>query len=171
MAAAFDLDPELDLLARSRAADVTADIAVTGPASAPTIALSSEPELPEDEIIARVLFRKGVGELSAFEALSLAQAAAQLSGVGGAGRLLDPMRQTIGLDRLEVDAGDGGSAVASVSAGQYVADGVFVGVEQGLKEQSSRMSVEIEVTPNITIETDVGADADSRIGVNIEWDY
>ena len=31
--------------------------------------------------------------------------------------------------------------------------------------------MEIEVTPNVKVETEIGANADSKAGVNLEWDY
>ena len=73
----------LDFLAETQAADVTARIAVTGPASRPEFAFSSSPDLPQDEILSRVLFRRPSGGLSAGQALQLAQTVAQLSGGTG----------------------------------------------------------------------------------------
>ena len=58
-----------------------------------------------------------------------------------------------------------------MEAGSYVADGVYVGVKQGLGENSSAAVIEYEVTPNITVESDIGADSETRLGVKMEWDY
>ena len=166
-----ELDPDLDFQAGTDVADVSVQVEVGGRVSEPAISLSSVPELPQDEIVARLLFDKDVSSLSAFEAVTLAQSVGQLTGLtGSSAGLLEQMRQRIGLDRLDVDVGDD-SGQASVSGGRYVGDGVYVGVEQGLDEQSSRVNVEIEVTPNVKVESDVGADAEGRIGVNLEWDY
>lgn len=75
--------PDLDFAAETKAADVTARIAVTGPAAQPVFALSSDPSLPQDEILSRILFKKAAAGLSPFQALQLAQAVAQLSGGAG----------------------------------------------------------------------------------------
>ena len=75
-----DVMPDLDLVAETSASGVTARISVTGPATQPTFAISSNPSLPEDEILSRVLFQKSSGSLSAFQALELANAVATLSG-------------------------------------------------------------------------------------------
>ena len=166
-----ELDPEIDLLAGATVGDATVEVEVGGQVSEPTITLSSVPELPQDEIAARLLFGKDVSSLSPFEAVTLAQSVGQLTGLaGGSAGLLEQLRRRIGLDRLDVDVGDEAGQTA-VSGGRYVSDGVYVGVEQGLDEQSSRVNVEIELTPNVTVESDVGADAEGRIGVNLEWDY
>ncbi len=166
-----ELDPELDFQAGADIEEASVQVAVGGRVSDPTIALSSVPELPQDEIAARLLFGKEVRNLSAFEAVTLAQSVGQLTGLtGGSAGLLEQLRQKIGLDRLDVEVGEE-TGQTSVSGGRYVGEGVYVGVEQGLDEQSSRVNVEIEVTPNVKVESDVGADAEGRIGVNLEWDY
>jgi translocation and assembly module TamB len=73
--------PDLDFTAETKAAEVTArSIAVTGPANQPNFALSSDPNLPQDEVFSRLLFKKASGGLSPFQALQLAQALAQFSG-------------------------------------------------------------------------------------------
>jgi translocation and assembly module TamB len=46
-----------------------------------------------------------------------------------------------------------------------------VGAKQGATPGSSSATVEIEVTPNIKVETDVGADSSGKAGINLEWNY
>src|SRR5208283_3630511 len=88
-----DVIPDLNFVAETSAADITARISVTGPASKPAFALTSSPSLPEDEILARILFQKSSGSLSPFQALELASAVATLSGRGDA---LEGVRRTLG---------------------------------------------------------------------------
>ena len=47
--------------------------AVTGPAVQPAFQISSNPSLPEDEILSRILFQKSSGSLSAFQALRIGE--------------------------------------------------------------------------------------------------
>jgi translocation and assembly module TamB len=167
------VDPILDFAATTKLPEADVTVTITGPASRPVIALSSSPNLPQDEIMARLLFGKASGALSPFEAVQLAQAMAQLTGVGGGGPgVLDKVRKGLGLDRLDVEAGEGSATSApSLSAGRYVSRGVFVGAKQGATPGSSSATVEIEVTPNIKVETDVGADSSGKAGINLEWNY
>ncbi len=65
------LDPVLDIVAEVSAADITAQVNIGGFASAPTVALSSTPVVPQDEILSRVLFNRGVGQMTAGEGLQL----------------------------------------------------------------------------------------------------
>ncbi len=164
------IDPYLDLTAETRATDITVTAKVEGPARLPRITLSSVPDMPEDEILARLLFGKSAGALSPFELLQLAQATAELAGVNTGPGVLDKIRKSTGLDRLSLQETDP-AAGPSLSAGRYVSDGVYVGVSQGAKSASSAATVEIEVTPNVKVESEVGAGGTGKAGVNLEWDY
>jgi translocation and assembly module TamB len=167
------IDPVLDFAATSKLPEADVTVTITGTATKPAIALTSSPTLPPDEILARLLFGKASGALSPFEAVQLAQAMAEITGVGGGGPgVLDKIRKGLGLDRLDVEAGEGSATSApSLSAGRYVTRGVFVGAKQGATPGSSTATVEIEVTPNIKVETDVGADSSGKAGINFEWNY
>jgi translocation and assembly module TamB len=165
------IDPVLDFAATTKLPEADVTVTITGSAAKPVITLTSSPPLPQDEILARLLFGKASGALSPFEAVQLAQAMAELTGVESGPGVLDKVRKSLGLDRLNVEAGEGATAAPSLSAGRYVSRGVFVGAKQGATANSSAATVEIEVTPNVKIETDVGADSSGKAGVNLEWNY
>jgi translocation and assembly module TamB len=66
--------------------------------------------------------------------------------------------------------GDGVSGTA-VAAGRYVARDVYVGAEQRVGEAGSRAVVEINLTRNVRIRTDVGTNSGGSISVLYEWEY
>ncbi len=108
-------DPRLDIRAETDVQDLSVTVTVRGNASRPEIAFSSNPALPEEELLARMLFGDGITNLSATDALQLGAAVASLRGGGG----MDPinrLRQSIGLDRLRIvpadPALDRGTAIA-----------------------------------------------------------
>jgi translocation and assembly module TamB len=150
----------------------TATINVSGDSTRPNITFSSNPSLPKDEILSRILFDKGVGELTALEALQLTRTLAELSGVsigGGGSGLMNRLQETLSLDVLRIDSSQSGAT--TVSAGKYIQKGIYVGVEQGALASDSAVKVEVEVTPQISLDTRVGQNATSDIGVNWKWDY
>nr|WP_246603125.1 translocation/assembly module TamB domain-containing protein [Falsiroseomonas tokyonensis] len=177
------LIPDLDFEASSQTGGVTVRATVTGPPSQPVITFSSTPELPQDEVLARLLFDRPVSALSPFEIAQIAQAIAGATGLvgGGASGVLDRVRQTLGLDRLAV--GGGGETAArsteaderagpTLEAGRYVADGVFVGVRQGTESGSSRVGVRVDLTPRIKLEAETGdREAGERVGLSMEWQW
>ena len=164
-----DREPDLDFKAEIPTKNITIIVAVLGAVSNPQIKLTSNPEKPQDEILSNLLFDKSAGAMTPLEAVQLASSAAQLAGMGGQGPgFMDNIRGSLGLDTLKFSGGDSGPGV---EAGSYVADGVYVGVKQGLGENSSAAVIEYEITPNVTVESDIGADSESRLGVKMEWDY
>ncbi len=165
------IDPDLDVALTYQRTDLTATIAVTDRSSSPAIALTSTPDLPRDEILSRILFDKGAGELSAMEAVQLANTLAQLSGKGGVSGagILNSVQETLGLDVLRI--GQAQSGATTVAAGKYIQKGVYVGVEQGALTSDSSVKVEIEVTPQISVDTRIGQNAGGDVGVNWKWDY
>jgi translocation and assembly module TamB len=170
------IEPQLDFAAKAKAEGYDITALMTGTASKPNLTLTSTPSLPQDEILARLLFGKAAGSLTAIQAVQLAQATAQLAGVNSGPDILDQLRRATGLDRLSVDAGESATTKTtatgpSLSAGRYVAPGVYLGVKQGAKPNSSAATVEIDVTPHIKVETDVGGTAGSKAGINMQWDY
>jgi len=169
----FD-DPWVDLLAEYNASNITAKVTLTGGLVAPRLELSSTPELPQDEILARVLFGSDAGHITPSQGLQLAFAAQSLA--SGRPGVLDQLRGGLGLDRLDIGSGsNGGNNVSTgtptVSGGKYVAPGVYVGVEQGASVQSSRARVEVDIVPNVTGYSSVGASSSSRVGVDWRMDY
>jgi translocation and assembly module TamB len=165
---AGDLAPDLDFVAETRAGDVSARIAVSGPASQPVFALTSEPALPQDEVLSRLLFAKASGNLSGFQALQLAQAVAQFSGSGGPD-LFDRTRRALGVDSLDITTGaSGGPAVA---ASRYISDRISVGVRAGARPEDTAATVNVDVTRRVKVQGEVGADGRSSLGVGAEWEY
>ena len=105
------------------------------------------------------------------EALQLGAAVAELAGAGpSSGDLLGRVRGALGVDVLRFATDEAGKG-ASVSVGRYVTERVYLGAEQGTDPGSTSANVEVEITPNITIESDVGQDAQGRVGVKWKWDY
>jgi translocation and assembly module TamB len=98
-------DPQIDLVAETTVSSLTVRVTVTGSSSKPQIAFTSTPSMPEEEILAHLLFGGSISNLSATDALQLGAAISSLR--GGAG--LDPinrLRKAIGLDRLRIVPAD-----------------------------------------------------------------
>jgi translocation and assembly module TamB len=164
------LQPQLDIEAQAKARDLTAVIQVTGRLPRPQVELTSDPAAPRDEVLSRLLFDRPVGELSAFDALQLAQSAAQLSGIfGGGPGVLDRVKRSLGVDRLEFKGSETGQGAGAVAAGRYIGRRTYVGVEQDLGTGQSKATVEYEINKHINLQAGVGND--NEVGVEFKWDY
>lgn len=152
---ASKLDPTINFVAESSANGVTATLTITGYADAPKIRLSSVPDLPQDEILAQLLFGQSTKQLSPFQLLSIAQAIAAISGVGGGTDPLASVRKGLGLDRLSVGAASGNTPGATLEAGKYVANGVYVGTKQGTSG-GTQAQVQVDLTKHLKLESQLG---------------
>lgn len=164
-----DLTPELDFLAETRAGDVTARIGVTGSAREPQFTFSSDPDLPQDEVLSRILFEKASGGLTATQALQLAQAAAQFSGGGGDNGVFESLRRSLGVDALDISLGAKGGPTVGIS--RAISDRISVGVKAGASPEESGVSVDIDVTRRIRVQGEVEASGNTSLGVGAEWEY
>lgn len=161
--------PTLDIAGDVRKTGLVATVAVKGKANAPEIKLSSSPTLPQDEIIARILFNKSVQQLSAFEAVQLAAAIARWSGLSTGPDILESLRSGLGIDTLSAVTDTGGGS--ALGAGTYVGSGVYVGFVQGTDTAAGRATVDIDLTEEIKLRGEAGPTGDTRIGVVAEWEY
>jgi translocation and assembly module TamB len=164
---AGDLDPIVDFSGTTKSGDTSITVSVTGRASDPQLNFSSSPELPQDEIMAQLIFDKSIGDLSPVQIARLAAAVSELS--GGSGGLLGQLRATTGLDDLDVVTDSEGQT--SVAAGRYISNNVYLGVEQGTAASSSRVTIDLDVTKDVKARAGVGADGDSSLGLFFEHEY
>ncbi|QYO75960.1 translocation/assembly module TamB domain-containing protein [Devosia salina] len=163
-----DLDPQLNFVARTEGDGITVFVTLSGRASAPDISFSSNPTLPQDEVLSRLIFNRSMGELSPIQLAQLAAAAAELVGGGGGGGLVDSLRGAAGLADLDVVTDDQGNV--GVQAGTYLQDNVYLGVTAGANGQS-KVTINLDVTEDLTIKGAAGQDGNSSVGVFYEKDY
>lgn len=165
-------NPKFDILVETKTGDIMARVGITGNALEPSIKFSSDPALPEDEVLAHILFGEGMENISPFQAVQLTQTLQRFTGHGSSGGGFDPvglLRTTTGLDDLRFDADEDGNA--SVGAGKHLSDKVYLEVEAGSADGSGSANIEIELTPNITLESEIGQDARGGAGIFWNWDY
>lgn len=161
-----DLDPFLDFTARTEGDGITVFVNVTGRVSDLTVGFTSSPALPQDEVLARLLFKRSMGELTPIQLAKLAGAAAELA--GGNSSLVNSLRAKAGLDDLDIVTNEDGSL--AVQAGAYLQDNIYLGVQAGA-DGNSRVTVNLDLTDDIKAKVSTGTDGDSSFGVFYESDY
>ncbi|MDL2272076.1 translocation/assembly module TamB [Desulfovibrio sp. OttesenSCG-928-I05] len=190
------INPGINLELTYNGADITGIIRAGGTASKPSLTLDSIPPLPEDEVLAQVLFGKRVSDLSRFEMIQLANGLREIAGMSEGG--LDPlttMRKATGLDVLRLGstggngqarqdsglsgasnlagqsaAGGVGETGPALEAGKYLGDSIYIGVEQGLTQEETAVRVEIELFPNVTLQGRSSTES-SQAGIGWKMDY
>jgi translocation and assembly module TamB len=162
-----DLVPFIRFVTTSSTQAGTASIIVEGPADAPEVRFESSPAGPQDEVLAQLLFGRNLSEISAFQALQLANAVATLAGRGGVG-LVGNLRDRFGLDDLDVTTTDSGETALRV--GKYLTDNVYTDVTAA-SDGTGEVSLNIDLTPSLKGKATLGSDGNSSIGVFFEKDY
>ncbi|MGB3337192.1 MAG: translocation/assembly module TamB domain-containing protein [Devosia sp.] len=163
-----DLDPFLNLVARTEGEGITVFVTVSGRASDIDVSFTSSPMLPQDEVLSRLIFNRSMGELSPLQLARLAGAAAELVGGGGNGGLVDSLRGAAGLADLDIVTDDKGNI--AVQAGAYIQDNVYLGVQAGAGGQS-KVTINLDVTDDLKVTGAAGQDGNSSLGVFYERDY
>lgn len=162
-----DLVPFLRIVASTVSDGIAANVVIEGRVDDPRVSFTSMPELPEEEVLAQLLFGQGLQNLSALQALQLANAVATLAGRGGQG-IVSRLRQGFGLDNLDVKtSADGG---AELTAGKYLGKNLYTEVTVG-QDGKSEINLNLDLTDSITLRGKAGSDGNTGIGVYLEKDY
>ncbi len=161
-----DFMPIIRLVAVTDAGEGNVLVVVEGPINEPDISFLSQPELPEDEVLARLLFGRGVDEISPLQAAQLASAVAQLAGRGPG--ITEQLRQSIGLDDLDLTTSEDGGA--AVRAGKYLSENIYTDIVVD-SEGETQLNLNLDVTSSFTVRGGVDNDGDTSLGIFFERDY
>jgi translocation and assembly module TamB len=185
------IDPTLDFIAQSSVmynGPTTVTLHVTGFADSPKIALSSNPSLPQDDLLGLLLFGKPAAQLSALQLAETGAALASLSGIGSGGggsggskwNPLTWIKKGLGLNTLSVGSASpppsGGSAGggtqasgASVTAGKYISKRVYLAATQ-TTNGTSQVQVDIDLSQYLKLQTRLGNGTATAQGTTPEND-
>jgi len=151
---------------------LTVTVRIRGTAERPEITLVSSPSLPNDEVLAKVLFERSASQLSPVEAAQLASALSALAG-GGGFDVIGNLRNFAGLDRLAFGGNE--QSGVTVSGGKYLTDDVYLELTGGGREGPSAQ-VEWRIRKNLSIlsrltSQNAGPGTGNRIAVRWRKDY
>lgn len=142
-------------------------VRLRGTAARPEITLASSPSLPNDEVLAKVLFERSASQLSPVEAAQLASALSSLTGGGGLD-VIGNLKSFAGLDRLAF--GGGSNSSVTVSGGKYLTDDVYLELTGGGRDGPSAQ-VEWRLRKNLSILSRLSGQGGNRLAVRWRKDY
>lgn len=129
----------------------------------------STPSMPEDDILAYLLFGKPASDLSQFEMLQLAQNVAVLAAFGTGSGTRSAIKNVTGLDVVNISQDKNGNA--SFEMGKYLFDNVYAGVQKNSDSGSETSAiVRWELNKNSNAEITTGG-SETNVGVKWKMDY
>ncbi|MCT8160710.1 translocation/assembly module TamB domain-containing protein [Pseudoruegeria sp. SHC-113] len=162
-----DFTPFIRIVAVADIPDGEGRIVIDGPAVDPDFEFTSTPELPEDEVLAQILFGESISNLSALQAAELASSISELTG-GKGFSLISGIRSSLGLDDLNVETDSEGNT--TVRAGRYLTDNIYTDIAVD-SEGETEINLNLDITDNFTAKASVESDGDSSLGIFFERDY
>jgi translocation and assembly module TamB len=160
--------PRINVDAVTRIGEVTVRLAITGTTDRPQVRLASDPMLPEEDIMAMILFGKLTDTMTPWQAIALANGLRVITGnEGDITTMLDTGLDFLQVDQLDIRQDEEGTGLASVAVGKHLGRRIYVEGEKGFGEAEDIFKVTLELTPRITLETE--SSPRIREGVGIYW--
>jgi translocation and assembly module TamB len=164
-------NPTIDIAATTTAEGVTAILNVSGTAQRPQIAFTSNPSLPQEEVLSRLFFGTNVTNLSATEAIQLAAAVNSLSGTGGGLNPLGKLKSATGIDRLRIlGADDTSGRGTSLAAGKYITNDIYIEIITDARGFTATQ-LEIALTRALSLLSQTGSFGGSSVSLRYSRDY
>jgi len=163
-------NPYLGVRGTAQAAETGVELAIAGPLSDAQLALTSNPAMPQDEILSQLLFRRDLAKISPVQAVQLGRVARLFSGKTSVVELMTGFMRLPGVDMFDIRTGEKADE-AVVGVGKYLNERIYVEVEQGTAADSGKVSAEVGVTPNISVKGDVGTRERGGVGLFWKHDY
>ncbi len=160
-------DIRLDITATRDDPTLTAVIKIGGTAAKPEITLSSTPVLPQDEVLAQVLFGTSAAQLSGVQAAQLAAALTTLA-TGGGFDVMGGLGKFARLDRLAL--GTDSAAGTTVSGGKYIGKRVYLELTGGGRYGPSAQ-VEYRAGHGLSLVSQLGGQAEAKLAIRWRRDY
>ena len=164
-------NPSVRVTAASEVDGTTVRVNVRGTGQNPDITFSSTPALPQDEIMARILFGNSIGELNAIQAVQLAASLNSLRGGSGGLNPLGVLQSSTGISRLRLlgadeDTGRG----TAVAIGQYITNDVYVEIVTDARGYTATQ-LEISLTPALSLLSQLSSFGTSSVNIRYKKDY
>ncbi|MGV4794079.1 translocation/assembly module TamB domain-containing protein [Rhizobium sp. F40D2] len=164
---AGDLTPTLDMEATSSSGSTTLTVDVAGLATDPAITFSSSPQLPQDEVLAQLIFGQSMSKLSPVQIAQLADAVSQLAG-NRSTSLFEGLRNQLGVDDLDISTDSKGQT--SVSVGRYLNDRTYFELQQG-GSAGAKAIINLDVGRGVKLRGAAGGNGAGEAGVVYEREY
>jgi len=159
--------PALDILALRTAGEVKAGVKVTGTPQAPVVQLYSEPAMADTDILSYIVLGHPIGADSSQSGMLLTAAGALLS-QGESVTLQEKLKNRLGLDVLDISAGNGDVNSSIITTGKYLSPDLYISLGYSLFSNTNEFKVRYSLTPDWEIESSIGTESGVDMFYKIE---
>ena len=162
------LDPQLDIVLSVRLNSILYRIEVTGRSQKPELILSSEPTMPEGDIISGLLFGKPMNDLDSGQTDLMEDRSREILASYGAAVLGTKMARQLGVDVITLKQPEKSDEASRLMVGKYLNPRVMVSYEQVLDDRSAfYVGLSYRLLRNLKVETTASQGAES--GIELMW--
>jgi autotransporter translocation and assembly factor TamB len=170
-------DPRLDLMLEANVSGTIVRILVSGSASDPVIDLTSEPEMPQEDVVSVLLFGRPLNDLDTDQrnnmddggdpAKELRENLAGLAMVFGTAGLQNQMSNTLGVDMVQLGSDSSGGSTLMV--GKFISPNLMVKYHASLEKSGTYfMTLEYTLSRFFKLVTTYGQ-GDEASGAELQW--
>ncbi|MFO7983728.1 MAG: translocation/assembly module TamB domain-containing protein [Desulfuromonadales bacterium] len=160
--------PTLDVLALRTVGEVKAGVRVSGTPRDPVVKLYSEPGMPDTDILGYIVLGHPPGSGSGQTSMLMVAAGALLS-KGESAVLQDRLQRRLGLDVIDIRAGNGDVESSMITLGKYLSPELYISVGQGLMNNASEFRMRYSITEHWEVESNFGIESGSDLFYKIEF--
>ncbi len=139
----------------------------------PNVHFQSFPPLSQKEILSYILFNKSLNEITPLQAFQLAHALVSLTGGHTPSNLLEKLKRSVGLDRLDISSSlnENNKDAFSLQVGKYIYRGILISINKSITAESNQLSIEAEIIPNLEAQIEIGDNAETKMMLRWKHDY
>ncbi len=163
----LEKDTTLYVIGSMKIGRMTVEAILRGPIGKPELSFRSNPPMSQREILSWILFGHGLSNISPLEGSQLNETITDLDMADTGPDLLTKIQNTIGIDRIDIGAGDGCENAVSVKVGKYLSQGTLVSVGKNMSTDANTVSLEMDLFRDFKLEANISDD--DRDELNLIW--
>jgi len=165
-----EMNPSFDLTLTSEVGGYRIEIRLTGTMKEPEIALTSDPQLAEADIVSLLVFGEQWGDLNSSQSGMVQQRTAEFLMVYGAVKLQEQMSQQMGVDIITIQQSTRKPDESALVVGKYINSRTLIKYEQNL-ENTGAYLVNLEYVLFWRLKLETYVDQASETGIEINWSF
>jgi translocation and assembly module TamB len=165
------INPRINIAATGEVGGVEITLGISGTGTDPQIRFTSSPALPQDEIMARLLFGGSVTELSALQLVQLGTSLNSLRGGGGGLNPLGKLRSATGAARMRILGADEATGRGTaLAAGFYLGNDVYLELITDARGFTATQ-LEVALSKALSILSQAGSSGGTNVNVRYRKRY